>query len=181
MELLTGMALLAVGVLIGLVISKAIRLQKGRSAALARQLDEVHAEYAAYQEQVDQHFRKTADLLNALSSNYGAMHQHLALGVQTLSQRNLQHIQRKTAPQSAVELDYHTPTQHPETDGSEHGTPSEALIPPKDYAPKAKDDPGLLSHNYVSNKINAQDSSASRPKTQGSKAQRSDTQKMSVE
>lgn len=160
MDLLTGMAVLAVGVLIGVAISKWIVFQKGRAAALAKQLDEVHAEYAGYQEKVDQHFRKTADLLNALSSNYGAMHQHLALGVQTLSQRNLPHVQDR--PNNDTMPEHHAQgTPHPQTDVTEHGTPPEALIPPKDYAPKAKDDPGLLSHNYVAG--NSQHRAAPQP------------------
>jgi uncharacterized membrane-anchored protein YhcB (DUF1043 family) len=157
MSLLTGMAALATGILIGVLVSKYIVFQKGRAATLAKKLDEVHAEYAAYQEQVDQHFRKTADLLNALSSNYGAMHQHLALGVQTLSQRNLQHVkEREHVEPTPQEILHNSADLHPKTDISEHGTPPEALIPPKDYAPKADNDPGLLSHNYVSNKAKQQ-------------------------
>lgn len=152
MSLLTGMAVLITGVLIGVAISKLIVFQKSRATALAKQLDEVHAEYAAYQEKVDQHFRKTADLLNALSSNYGAMHQHLALGVQTLSQRNLPHVQDRPISQTNPDKPAISAHHYSETGSPGDDSPTEALSPPKDYAPKSKDDPGLLSHNYVSNK-----------------------------
>ncbi|MEJ2669163.1 MAG: DUF1043 family protein, partial [Gammaproteobacteria bacterium] len=128
--------------------------QSSRTAVLSRQLDEVHAEYAAYQDKVDQHFRKTADLLNALSTNYSAVHQHLALGVQTLSQRNLQHITQRVMP--LEEQTTSTPTltrdyQDNQEQSTTANNTSESLLPPKDYAPKNINDPGMLSETYSPN------------------------------
>jgi len=151
MSLLTGLAILSVGIVVGVAISKWVVFQQGRASELAHQLDEVHAEYASYQEKVDQHFRKTADLLNQLSSNYGAMHQHLALGVQTLSQRNLPHV-AEPAPESTEAghaLDYPKKID----DSSTHA--SATINQPKDYAPKAEGDPGLLSQPSTGSNHNA--------------------------
>ena len=148
MDILSGTAVLAVGVVIGIGISRWFTLPNSRSSTLSRQLDEVHAEYAAYQDKVDQHFRKTADLLNALSSNYGAIHQHLALGVQTLSQRNLSHVaQQHILPLESPFNDddaVDAAQQHYSSEINEQIV-NNPLNPPKDYAPKSASDPGMLS------------------------------------
>lgn len=51
---------------------------------LDRELRDTRDEFVRYREQVAAHFSATADLMNALSANYAAVHRHLVQGAHEL-------------------------------------------------------------------------------------------------
>lgn len=132
MDWLSALAILFVGLLAGILISRWIFAEKDRAQNLSKQLDEIHAEYAVYQEKVDQHFRKTADLVNDLTKTYSAIHQHLAMGAQTLSKRTL--------AQTEIQQNFLSPSDKSQT--------NDFLEPPRDYAPKENNDKGTLAEDF---------------------------------
>jgi uncharacterized membrane-anchored protein YhcB (DUF1043 family) len=55
-----------------------------QSRKIDRELRETRDELVRYRDQVAVHFSSTADLVNAMSANYAALHQHLMQGAQEL-------------------------------------------------------------------------------------------------
>ncbi len=51
---------------------------------LQAEIDRLNAELKAYREQVYQHFRRTSDLFQGLTSSYRAIYEHMAGGVRSL-------------------------------------------------------------------------------------------------
>jgi uncharacterized membrane-anchored protein YhcB (DUF1043 family) len=78
---LLGMVLVAVGLGLGISIG---RRNDARLRALEAELAQVQAERARYQEQVAQHFGRTATLFRDLTQQYGTLWQHLATGARDL-------------------------------------------------------------------------------------------------
>ncbi len=155
MDILTAIAILSIGVLLGLAMSHLSSTESEKKQLLSKQLDDVHAEYAAYQEKVDEHFKKSADILTELSKHYGSMHQHLAMGMHTLSKRNIVNLPKVFGvEQEALDLRNHNnnedvPCKIEETsvDHSSHAV--SPIDPPKDYAFKPHiDEIGTLSEHF---------------------------------
>jgi hypothetical protein len=137
MEVLIALVALSVGGLAGFFAGRGWSVRHDKTAALSRQLDETHAEYAHYQDQVDRHFHKTAELINNLTHTYSDMHQHLSDGAQRLSKRTL-------AKTSIDQNFLHNSSQAPILVSNS----TNATEPPKDYAPKPADEPGALDESY---------------------------------
>lgn len=55
-----------------------------RTRALEAEIDRLKTELGTYREQVNEHFRTTADLVNQMTGSYKAVYQHLAGGSQKL-------------------------------------------------------------------------------------------------
>lgn len=124
-----------------------------RDQTLSKRLDEVHAEFANYQESVDQHFAKTADLINDLTDSYVEVHQHLARGAQTLSKRNQQLYKQKreALEDQSDRFDEVEPKLQQANEELEEELAEiiDRMEPPKDYAPKGKsNEKGTLSEDY---------------------------------
>lgn len=143
MDWVNGFILMLGGAVIGGVIVYLARTERQKDQVLSKRLDEVHSEFAAYQQSVDAHFAKTAELVNKLSEDYIAVHQHLSQGAQTLvkhpplaSNQQFNAIESQIAEQAAIEADKEPLS---ETD----------LEPPKDYAPKhSPKEAGTLSEKF---------------------------------
>lgn len=140
MEVLIALVALSIGALAGFFAGRSWSVRHDKTAALSRQLDETHAEYSHYQDQVDQHFHKTADLINNLTHTYSEIHQHLSDGAQRLSKRTL--------AKTPIEQNFLRNTEATPTLEINSPATNSAIEPPRDYAPKNSNEPGALSENF---------------------------------
>lgn len=79
------LATLLVGLLVGSYVTQRKGLFSQRQAELEKQLSEMHKEQQSYQQEVNTHFEKSAELLNQLTDSYKDVHRHLAEGAQSLA------------------------------------------------------------------------------------------------
>ena len=78
-----AIAALTIGMLIGFLFGKS-RSNESREMKLADELDKVQRETAIYRNEVEEHFDKTAELINGLTNQYHKVHEHLATGAEQL-------------------------------------------------------------------------------------------------
>lgn len=144
MEILIALVGILVGSVGGFFGGRWWSTHHDKTAALSQQLDETHAEYAHYQDQVDQHFRHTAELINNLTHSYSEIHQHLAEGAQRLSKRSLA---KARIEQNFLQAQRISNSQTAAIDSTELGAP-------KDYAPKQAHESGdLAEHPIIDKKL----------------------------
>lgn len=143
MDWVSGFILMLGGAVIGGVIVYFARPDRQKDQVLSKRLDEVHSEFAAYQQSVDAHFAKTAELVNKLSEDYIAVHQHLSQGAQTLVKHPpLTSNQQFNALETQIS-EYEEAFE----ENNEGFTPD--IEPPKDYAPKhSPKEAGTLSEKF---------------------------------
>ncbi|WP_397451434.1 YhcB family protein [Pseudomonas sp. NA-150] len=126
---------LVVGVVIGFLAARL--LPNAAPSSTQRQLDDVQERFNSYQNEVVTHFNSTATLVNKLSQSYQDVQDHLSDGANRLAldeltrQRLLASLHSDAAPTPRDRL---TPPRHSE--------------PPKDYAPKTPNAPGMLDEHY---------------------------------
>ena len=133
--LLPTLALVA-GVVIGFLVARLLPNTVPNSTQ--RQLDDIQERFDAYQNEVVTHFNSTASLVQKLSQSYHDVQEHLAEGANRLAldeitrQRLLAalHPDALQAPRDRL-----TP-------------PRTAAEPPRDYAPKMPNTPGMLDEHY---------------------------------
>lgn len=138
--------------IIALIVGAAIGFLMGRSggnsnrqAELAEQLESAKTELEGYKAEVNEHFEKTASLVNNLTNSYKDVHEHLATGAQGLC-----------TPGSidlALEPAMHAKLENQESDNNTSELPTAGPVddtpePPRDYAPKNPDDEGTLSETF---------------------------------
>ena len=143
-----AIAALTIGMLIGFLFGKS-RSNESREMKLADELDKVQRETAIYRNEVEEHFDKTAELINGLTNQYQKVHEHLAIGAEQLCRdeklvadlqqnANLSLANKNSEKESSVEVPKVT---QPKED--------KPVAAPLDYAPKSlKDELGTLSDKY---------------------------------
>ena len=82
---LVGAIALALGLVFGALINRAISPSSDEVDDLRAELDKAHEEMTRYRTSVDSHFEKTSELVNELTQDYVKVYRHLAEGAQTLS------------------------------------------------------------------------------------------------
>ena len=127
---------LVVGVIIGFFVARA--LPNAVPNGTQRQLDDVQERFDTYQNEVITHFNSTANLVQKLSQSYHDVQEHLAEGDNRLATDDITR-QRLLAA-------LHPEALHPHRDRLT--PPRTAAEPPKDYAPKSPDSPGMLDEHY---------------------------------
>ena len=127
---------LVIGVIIGFFVARA--LPNAVPNGTQRQLDDVQERFDAYQHEVITHFNSTANLVQKLSQSYHDVQEHLAEGANRLATDDITR-QRLLAA-------LHPEALHPHRDRLT--PPRTAAEPPKDYAPKSADSPGMLDEHY---------------------------------
>lgn len=133
--LLLGLALLA-GAGIGFFISR--KVQASNPERTQQRLDELQQRFDSYQTNVITHFNTTATLVSKLTQSYQDVQQHLAEGADQLA---LDEITRQRLLES-LRVDTALPASR------ERLSLPKSNEPPKDYAPKDKDQPGTLDETY---------------------------------
>lgn len=126
-------ALLA-GLGLGLLLGRRSSAEGRKYREVERKLDQVIQDKRAYEDEVVDHFAKTAKLLNSLTDSYRDVHNHLATGAATLCQGQ--------GPISLERL---------QSAGDDAEIPSHLanIQPPLDYAPKSSpEEKGMLNEEF---------------------------------
>lgn len=131
--LAVGLSCLVVGGLLGYFLLGRLKPGQQSRTAIERQFRDIQQQQQDYQHQVNQHFDRTAELLNELAESYRSVHNHIAEGAKTLHSSGISPLQ--PLPEGRPVLDTR-PT---------HATPSE---PPLDYAPRQPGSRGLLHEEF---------------------------------
>lgn len=79
-----GIIALVAGALIGALAYRMLAPSLKEAGKIKTELDDAKEELNGYRASVNQHFGKTAELVNELTQNYVRVYQHLAEGAQTL-------------------------------------------------------------------------------------------------
>lgn len=147
--ILSGAALLVIGLIVGLLIGKRTSPAATKQRDMEEQLDTLLQEHKSYQSDVTEHFSQTASLLNNLTTAYRDVHQHLALGAGNLCDTE--------APLPLTQIDS-------ATDAQEIPPELSTVQQPLDYAPKSSpDETGMLNEKFGLDKSTVPDSSPQKP------------------
>lgn len=132
---LAVLAALIIGFIAGAIVSRNLGSNPLRNRENQRAIDTLRQEQQHYRDQVTGHFQRTAELVNELTENYRAVHNHLAQGA------------RELCPEAGSQLP-HLP--EPPAAAQQLGAASAAapIEPPRDYAPRAHADLGPLHEAY---------------------------------
>ena len=86
--MITWVAYVAVGLIVGgavgFFIGRLDDFSKKQREAMQEKIDQAEKELSDYKHEVAEHFIETADLVNAMTESYQAVHEHLAKGAQSL-------------------------------------------------------------------------------------------------
>ncbi|MCB1616074.1 MAG: DUF1043 family protein [Pseudomonadales bacterium] len=132
--ILTGLACGLLGLLIGIISTRSLNPQERENRDLEEHLQKTEEKLSDYQQEMAEHFKQTALLVNNLTSSYKDIYNHLTNDAIRLGNIDINNPAIINNPQLAIKAKL------------EAGQPIE---PPKDYAPKKDPDaPGTLSENY---------------------------------
>jgi hypothetical protein len=149
MELLISSALsLAAGILIGIIGTRLLSANVKKTAKIEQHLADTEDKMNTYKQQVNQHFEKTAILIDELNESYRNVHNHLADAAHSLSDTPYDSTSIKTIP---AEQQIEAITEQQTTTGA---------CPPLDYAPKTSPlQTGMLDESFgiSGNKTSAND------------------------
>ena len=130
---------LAIGVVIGVVFANRLGTSPARVQELENQIRQLKQDHSDYRDDVSDHFRMTAELVQHMTESYRDVYQHLANGAQDLCSSE---VAGKLLPASSSNVF---------ENGNEEET--SGLMPPKDYAAKQNpDQKGALSEEFGINK-----------------------------
>ena len=134
----------ALGGLAGYALAKS-RNPDTRVRELEEHLTSLQGKYDAYQDSVTRHFSSTAQLVNALTSSYRDVHDHLQQGARELCADSKRH--GSSNPGNAfTRLDAPSDSSDPAALIDDHYTAH--LEPPRDYATKKPTDKGTLDEDF---------------------------------
>ncbi len=134
MMALIGAGGLIIGLLIGGLLSRGLTAEGRGRRELQKQVSELQRKQADYQEQVNQHFNETAELLNQMANSYREVHNHLVEGAQTLTPSGISPLQALPEGRPVLE--------------SKVVEAPQILEQPKDYAPRGPGGKGELHPEF---------------------------------
>lgn len=143
--LLIALACLAVGLVVGSLLTRTLAPQEKKRRELEDKLRRAENEHKLYQQQVTEHFLKTSTMLRDMTQSYRNLGEHLASGAMMLS----------TSEVSREVLNASSPKLSDKSTGTVFSAIS--AEPPKDYAPSVPG--GVLSENYGFNEDTADQNS----------------------
>lgn len=100
-DLFTNLLTFGLGLAIGVLLGRPLFSGNTRIRQLEQQLESSKSEQTDYQEQISNHFGRTAELVNNLTSAYKDVHEHLSVGAQQLGSKQLP--ANETLPNLTVE------------------------------------------------------------------------------
>ncbi len=132
---------LAVGFIVGIIVARlAPRISGGSSAGTQSQLESLQLRFEEYQQEVASHFNTTANLVTRLNRSYQDIQEHLGQAAVELSPDDMTR-QRLLAALAQDSDPVSSPRERVEP-------VFDTLEPPRDYATKSADGPGMLSEEY---------------------------------
>ncbi|HVK98179.1 MAG TPA: DUF1043 family protein [Dongiaceae bacterium] len=152
MEITTILAFL-VGCLAGGAVGYFALSRTRAESKIERQMRELQEEFTAYRENVNQHFNKTAQLVNSLTENYIAVQKHLEDAADSFAEAPKSFSLEESAKLPAAKNEFVSleSRQQQELRSSRRDAEFEqhSVEPPKDYAPKTKPgDKGTLAEDF---------------------------------
>lgn len=134
--IITALACTGLGAVITLLVVRNSSQQQD-NRELESQLQKAEDNLQGYQQEVSDHFAKTAELINNLTQDYKDVHEHLANSALQLSSAELSRAFLESAN-----------SQLPNSDSDGVVVSDEKLEPPRDWAPKSPGKKGALSEDY---------------------------------
>lgn len=153
MDLLTIAVFLA-GCGAGAAVSYVVLARTRAESKIERQMRELQEEFTAYRENVNQHFNKTAQLVNSLTENYIAVQKHLEDAADSFAEPPKSFALEETAKlPAAAKTDFVSLESRQQQELRSGKLDAEfgqlPVEPPKDYAPKTKPgDKGTLAEDF---------------------------------
>lgn len=132
---------LLIGAVIGFLMGRSGNTSN-RQAELTEQLDSTTKELENYKEEVNEHFEKTAALVNNLTNSYKEVHEHLATSAVGLCKAGTIDLALEPAMHAKIE------SQDNESEEPAEKTEEVTADIPRDYAPKSPEDEGTLSETF---------------------------------
>lgn len=132
-----GIAALLVGTAIGVFFSRTFTPDTRKSRVLEKQLQDADTSLKNYQQEVSEHYVKTAKLVEDLTDSYRNVHNHLAEGAATLlSTRGAAPLMKTIPSREQIEAISELPVKG-------------KVLPPLDYAPKrSPGEKGMLDESF---------------------------------
>ena len=158
MDFFLAVVVFLAGAVIGAGICYAVLLSNRNESKVERQMRELQEEFTAYRENVNQHFNKTAQLVNNLTENYISVQKHLEDAAVSFAEPPKSFTLEKTESLPAGKTEF---VQLEDRQSQElHGASADAAFdshlavePPKDYAPKSHgDEKGQLAEGFGLNR-----------------------------
>lgn len=113
----TGLITFALGIACGAGFTYLITgNSRRRTSELQEKLDQLQQELDGYRDQVGQHFRKTSELVQAMTDSYRNVYEHLAKGSEVLCQDPVSTPRLDFAQHAKLDTESDTDTQVPDTD-----------------------------------------------------------------
>lgn len=132
--IVVAIVFLLLGLVVGSLLTRTLSPQDKKRREVEGQLRALEDEYKLYQQDVTEHFSRTADLVTNLTRSQREVHEHLAAGAMYLANADVsRQVMNAANPQLSDNRDIHTLSSAPPE-------------PPKDYAPTVPG--GVLSENY---------------------------------
>jgi len=78
------LALIAVGIALGVAIGRTWPVRTAKVAQLEREKEQARNELGQYREEVSAHFERTAELFDKVTADYRSLYEHLALSARQL-------------------------------------------------------------------------------------------------
>ncbi len=153
MDFLTIVVFLA-GAIVGAALCYAFIAGSRSETKVERQMRELQEEFTAYRENVNQHFNKTAQLVNNLTDNYIAVQKHLEDAAVSFAEppKSFALEKSESLPTPKPDLVSLEDRQKQELRGKSRDAEFQSnapVEPPKDYAPKSKPgDKGQLEEGF---------------------------------
>ncbi len=149
---LTAIGCLAVGIIIGVVITSRLNTSPARVQELENQIRTLKESHNSYRDNVSDHFSMTAELFQHMTESYKEVYQHLATGAQELCSHEVASKLLPARSDSVFDND------------SDEDDSAVGLSPPKDYATKQNPgQKGALSEDFGIDKPRSADDEESSP------------------
>lgn len=88
-DLFANLLTFGLGLAIGVLLGRPLFGGNTRIRQLEQQLEASKSDHVDYQEQINNHFGRTAELVNNLTNAYQDVHEHLSVGAQQLANKHL--------------------------------------------------------------------------------------------
>jgi len=142
--------LFLLGGVIGALGSYVVLTHNRSESAVERKLRELQDEFTAYRENVNQHFNRTADLVNNLTESYVKVQKHLEEASVSFAEPPKSFTLENQESQAVASLPQFVAMETREKSAARDATFAEnALQPPRDYAPKSSPrEKGTLAEDF---------------------------------
>ncbi len=135
----------ALGVLTGAVVYRLTRSNSAKANKLEQELIQLQRLHESYKEEVANHFSKTSELVEDLTSDYVKVYKHLASGATNLANIPPSELLINQQQENSLAAIVNEVEDAVDDQDQDSKPPVE---PPKDYAPKEEGAEGTLSESF---------------------------------